>query len=76
MSMETHEYHDAPIRELTADEAQFVSEAKAGHFGVLYAADGHPFAMGAPKTSNLFDGDVEEIDDPYSHGSIYRLRVS
>lgn len=70
------EYHSEPIRELTADEQQFVKEAIAGYFGLVYAADGHPFAMGGARTGNLFSADVEEIEDRGNGrgSSIYRLR--
>jgi hypothetical protein len=61
------------LRPLTDDEKQFALEAAAGYFGLLYDADGSPYAMGARGTGNLFTGDIEEIDDPYNRGSIYRL---
>lgn len=67
-------YNETPTRELTDEEKEFVADAEAGHFGVLYGDDGAPYAMGARGTSNLFSADVEEIDDAPSRGSIYRLR--
>ena len=60
-------------RKLTKLEEQFVKEGEAGLFGVAIDDDGYPFAMGAPHTANLFSMEVEEIDDPYNKGSVYRL---
>lgn len=61
-------------RALTELEQQFVSEAEDGGFAVLRNEDdGHPYAMGAPKTGNLFSMDVIEIPDPLNGGSIYEL---
>lgn len=46
---------DPGQRALTELEQQFVVEAEAGFFAVLRSEqDGHPYAMGARKTSNLF----------------------
>lgn len=62
------------MRPLTELEQQFVKEAEAGHFAVLrHEDDGHPYAMGARKTGNMFDMAVIEIDDPHNGGSIYEL---
>jgi fido (protein-threonine AMPylation protein) len=67
------DYTSEPTRELTAEEKQFVEQARAGYFGVQYAADGHPFAMGAVRAANLFDMEVDEIEDRGNGGSIYCL---
>ena len=64
------------LRPLTALEQQFVKEAEDGCFAALRdEADGHPYAMGAPRTSNLFSMAVIEIPDPLNGGSIYELAL-
>jgi hypothetical protein len=62
-------------RALTGREKEFVKQAQAGNFGVYFAADGTPHAMGATGTDNLFDADlcVVETDDHFNNGSIYSL---
>ena len=60
-------------REFTELEKRFIAEGDAGFFGVVIDDEGRPFAMGATHAQNLFSMEVEEIDDPYNKGSIYRL---
>ncbi len=60
-------------RTLTEAEQQFVNEADAGGFTVVYEDDGKPYAMGADKTGNLFSMDVEERPDGEG-SSLYYLR--
>lgn len=68
-----HQRCDVSKRKLTELEKQFMKEGDKGCFGVAIDDDGFPFAMGARHTQNLFSMEVEEIDDPYNKGSIYRL---
>ncbi len=65
-----------PKRSLTEDEQQFVKDADAGGFTVDYDEHGAPFAVGATRTGNLFEGDVEEREDRDGSGSTYFLRDS
>ncbi len=67
------EYSNEPTRPLTEEEKTFVKEANDHYFQVLYADDGHPFAMGATKTGGVFSANVEEVEDRGNYGSIYRL---
>lgn len=73
---QTDQTQSAPLA-LSELEQQFVAEAEDGCFAVLRDEnDGHPYAMGAPKTGNLFSMAVTEIPDPAGDGSIYELERS
>jgi len=50
-------------KKLSAAEQQFVKEAQAHYFSVLYKMDGTPYAVGACKTGNVFTDEVVEDEN-------------